>query len=168
MELWDLYDRSGVMLKMDHVRGESIPQGAYHKIINIVVQHIDGDYLVMTRSDEKVSRAGEFELSAGGSTIKGEDFEEGARRELWEETGIKADKLYEISPIIVLDEKGYLQRDYYCLTTIDKEAIRLQEGETQGYQWMSEAEVLKIADKDSLVRLSSDVIDIINQIKMNL
>lgn len=167
MELWDLYNRSGVMLKTDHVRGELLPQGAYHKIINIIVQHTDGDYLVMKRSEDKASCAGEYELSAGGSTIKGEDFEEGARRELREETGIQADVLYEISPVTVLEEKHYLQRDYYCITDIKKDAIQLQEGETQGYQWMSEAQVLEIAHKDSLVRLSAEVIDKINDIKQN-
>lgn len=42
MELWDLFDRGGSIVKTNHVRGEVIPEGTYHKIVNIIVQHIDG------------------------------------------------------------------------------------------------------------------------------
>ena len=165
MELWDLFDRGGSIVKTNHVRGEVIPEGTYHKIVNIIVKHIDGDYLIMKRSDDKESRAGEYELTAGGSTIKGEDFREGAWRELYEETGIKADILHELTPVIIREEKRFLQQNFFCLTNVDKNAIQLQAGETQGFQWLSEDEVLAISNTDSLVRLSNEVIERIKQIK---
>lgn len=48
---------------------------------------------------------------------------------------------------------------------MDKNAIQLQAGETQGFQWLSEDEVLAISNTDSLVRLSNEVIERIKQIK---
>lgn len=166
MELWDLFDRSGNIVSTNHGRGDTIPKGTYHKIVNIIVQHVDGDYLLMKRSDDKESRAGEYELTAGGSTIKGEDFSEGAWRELYEETGIKADALYELTPVIIREEKRYLQKSFFCLTNIDKNSIQLQAGETQGFQWLSEDEVLAISNTDSLVRLTNEVIERIKEIKL--
>ena len=53
MERWDAYDAAGNRLDMTLVRGEPIPEGVYHLVSCIVVQHTDGDLLLMKRSPMK-------------------------------------------------------------------------------------------------------------------
>lgn len=161
MELFDLYDGKGEFLSTGHVRGQALPQGAYHKIVRIIVQHQDGDFLLMQRSAHKESHPLKYELSAGGSVMKGEDFEEGALRELEEETGIQASQLHLLSDMIVKEPSQCLENIYYCITAIDKQAIRLQEGETQAFKWAKLDELITLNGDESshLIRLTDQMIN---------
>ena len=53
MEIWDGYNRDGTLAGVDIVRGEPIPEGVYFLTVEILVRHVDGDYLLMHRSPEK-------------------------------------------------------------------------------------------------------------------
>ena len=88
MELWDAYDSNQNKLDFDLVRGEAIPDGAYHLVCDTVVRHTDGDYLIMQRDLNKSVYPGFYGVGAGGSVLKGESPLEGAVRELAEEYGI--------------------------------------------------------------------------------
>ena len=97
MELWDAYDSEMKVIEgMTLVRGEeaSIPAGVYHLVSHILVEHVDGTYLLMQR-DPRKSYPNMWEATAGGSALKGETAEDCARRELREETGIVSDSLTE-------------------------------------------------------------------------
>lgn len=88
LELWDAYDNQ--FNKLDNivlVRGDEIPDGIYHLVCEIAVRHTDGQYLLMQR-DKRKHFGGMWELTAGGSALKGELPLECAVRELREETGI--------------------------------------------------------------------------------
>ena len=50
MEIWDGYLNDGTLANQDLVRGEPIPKGLYHLVSEILVRHVDGDYL-LTRRD---------------------------------------------------------------------------------------------------------------------
>lgn len=64
-ELWDAYDNTFNKIKgMTLVRGESIPDGVYHLVCDIVVKHTDGSYLLMQRDFQK-TYGGMWELTAG-------------------------------------------------------------------------------------------------------
>ena len=99
MELWDAYDENfrrveGVSL----VRGEPIPAGAYHLVCDVLVRHTDGSYLLMRR-DPRKHYGGLWETTAGGSALRGEAPLDCARRELREETGIRAEELQELGRV---------------------------------------------------------------------
>ena len=143
MELWDAYDVNcnkieGLVL----VRGEKIPDNVLHYIVDIAVKHSDGTYLLMQRSINKF-KGGLWELTAGGSVIKGETPLEGARRELREETGIVSDSLKEVGKILSI-EKHAIFVEFYCEVNIDKNSIILQEGETQDYKWVNKEEIIQM------------------------
>lgn len=53
MELWDAYNADGTLAGFDLIRGEKIPAGCFHMVCEAVIQHVDGDYLLMQRSYEK-------------------------------------------------------------------------------------------------------------------
>ena len=95
MEMWDLYDRHGQKTgeTWERVRAHDIPEGRYHIVCDILIRHQDGEFLLTLRDPAKDIYPGCLEASAGGSALAGETPEEAARREMWEETGLTAEKL---------------------------------------------------------------------------
>lgn len=150
MELWDAYDADGNMLGYDLIRGEAIPKGAYHLVVDVLVQHQDNDYLVMQRDGRKEHYPLYYEASASGSVLKGETPLQGAIRELKEETGIAVSFLQPLYRI-VHHEKQTIYYGYQADVNIKKDQIILQEGETISYQWVSPREIQKVLQKSDYV-----------------
>ena len=143
-EIWDAYDRHFNKVDgVDLIRGEPIPEGLYHLVGEIIVRHIDGTCLLMRR-DLRKHFGGFWELTAGGSALKGEDALDCALRELREKTGIVAEGLLEIRRI-VSDVHRSIYVEYLCVTDWDKSAITMQEGETIDYRWVEKEEILQMS-----------------------
>lgn len=137
-EIWDAYDKHFQKIeKVALIRGEPIPDGMYHLVCDIVVKHTDGTYPLMRRAFEK-HFGGMWELTAGGSALQNETPLECAVRELREETGIVSSGLQEIGRI-VHNAHHSIYVEFMCVTDWDKNAIRLQEGETIDYKWINRA-----------------------------
>ncbi len=144
-EIWDAYDRQFKKAEgAELIRGEPIPEGLYHLVGEIIVRHTDGTYLLMRR-DLRKHFGGFWELTAGGSALKGEDAFNCALRELKEETGIVAKDLRQIKRI-VSDVHRSLYVEYLCVTDWDKHAITMQEGETIEYKWVEKEEILRMTE----------------------
>ena len=137
MEIWDLYDEQGNKTgeTWERSRAKEIPEGRYHIVCDILIRHRDGDFLLTLRDSRKEMYPGCWEASAGGSALAGETPEEGARREMQEETGLKAEKLELISITRKPDSRSVV---YAFIAMVDaaKDSVMLQEGETVDYQWM--------------------------------
>lgn len=147
-ELWDAYDKNFNIIKdITLVRGEPISDGIYHLVCEVIVKHIDGTFLLMQRDYQK-NYGGMWEVTAGGSALKGETPLLCAIRELKEETGLVVKDIHEIKRI-VHDVHHSLYVEYLCITDCEKDAIILQEGETIAYKWI---------DKKSLIEMSEDEI----------
>lgn len=156
VEIWDAYDSDFNLIENNTlVRGESIPDGMYHLVGEIVVKHKDGTYLLMQR-DYKKHLGGMWELTAGGSALQGEASLECAVRELKEETGIESDTLQEIGRV-VHNEHHALYVEYLCITDWNKNAVALQKGETVAYKWVS---------KNTLLEMGADVLASSRTIKL--
>ena len=150
MEIWDLYTREGEPIGRTHVRGEKLPEGMYHIVCETMVRHRDGSYLLMKRAMCKPSFAGYLEVGAGGAAQAGETPIKCIRRELREETGIDANGFTEIA-YNVQELGGCLVFSYFCLVDVDKSSVTLQEGETEGYVWMTEDEFIEFVNSDSMI-----------------
>ena len=153
MEIWDGYLIDGTLANQDLVCGEAIPKGLYHLVSEILVRHIDGDYLLMQRDMRKPVYAGYYEATAGGSALKGEDKISCAKRELFEETGISADDFEEVGNYISRDTIYY---SFLCITDCDKSSVILQEGETISYKWISEKEFIAFANSNEMIDTQRD------------
>lgn len=56
MEVWDAYNRQFERIEgVSLVRGETIPDGVYHLVSDVIVRHIDGEYLLMQRDSRNIS-----------------------------------------------------------------------------------------------------------------
>ena len=137
-EIWDLYDVKGNKTgrTWERKRAKEIPEGFYHMVCDILVKHVDGDYLLMQRDPNKQPYPGHYEASAGGSALSGEDPLTCAHRELLEETGIDSHSFRLISNTVSERSKCIF---YSYLTEVDclKDSVILQEGETVAYKWVN-------------------------------
>jgi 8-oxo-dGTP pyrophosphatase MutT (NUDIX family) len=157
MELWDLYDRDGQKTgetwERKHSNYQQIPEGRYHIVSDILVQHVDGSFLLTKRHPGKDVYPGYWEASAGGSAVAGETAEECARRELLEETGIEADT-FELINRTFRDRSHSLVYSYVTTVDCDKDSVVLQEGETTDYKWVDAAGLIEYSQSDLAIRTS--------------
>lgn len=139
MELWDAYDKNFQKIQnMTLVRGERIPEGVFHLVCDVIVQHTDGSYLLMQR-DWRKHFGGMWEATAGGAALQKETPLECATRELREETGIDAENLLEVGQETT---GNTIYVEFLCVTSCKKDSIALQEGETIAYRWVSRDELI--------------------------
>lgn len=153
LEIWDGYLIDGTLAGQDLVRGEPIPKRLYHLVSEILVRHIDGDYLLMKRDIRKPNYGGYYEATAGGSALKGENKVSCARRELFEETGIFFDTFAEIGQYISHDTIYY---NFLCITDCDKTSVSLQEGETISYRWVSEKDFIAFVNSNEMIDIQRE------------
>ncbi len=156
MEIWDAYNADGTLAGIDIVRGTPVPKGLYFLVVEILVRHKDGDFLLMKRSFEKPSFGGMYEASAGGAAQKGEGPTEAAKRELYEETGIRAESLESLGS---MHYKNMIVHQFICLTDCEKDSVRLQEGETIGYKWIDEDEFREFVNSDRMIPTQRERMD---------
>ncbi len=154
-EIWDLYDRDGKKTGETFERYfggyKSIPEGRYHLVVDLLVLHSDGTYLLTKRSDVKDVYPGYWEASAGGSAITGETPLEAAYRELSEETGLTPDSL-ELVGILFKDSSHAMYYSYLARVSCGKDSIILQEGETTDYKWVDRDGFLAYVDSDNAMK----------------
>ncbi len=149
MELWDAYTRDGEKTDGVLVRGEPIPDGMYHICCHTMVHHCDGSILLMKRASAKDSYAGRYEASAGGAAQCGDDRLSCIRRELFEETGLLCEEFFEVNRVLNEDEHQ-ITYFFVCVVDCDKDSVTLQEGETEGYLWLSEEEFVGFVDREMI------------------
>lgn len=85
-EMWDVYDRKRQLTGRKHMRGEVMPKGEYHLVVNVWLQNSKGEILLTRRAAEK-GFPNMWECT-GGSALAGDDSLTAAIREVKEETGL--------------------------------------------------------------------------------
>jgi len=89
MEVWDLYDANRQIIG-EHIRGEELPENAYHLVVHVWIKNQKGQFLISKRSADRKLHPLMWECT-GGSVLKGETSLQAALRESFEEVGIKLD-----------------------------------------------------------------------------
>ncbi len=145
MEWNDIYDSRRKLTGRVHRRGTPWRRGEYGLVVCVWVYDGNGNVLMTRRAPGK-SYAGTWENS-GGAAQAGEDSRTAIARELFEETGIRAEA--EEFELIASDRDRSSFYDFYCLkrsTPLDQ--IVLLPGETDDAKWVSLQEVHRmIRDK---------------------
>ena len=91
MELWDCYDINRQLTGGELVRGKTLSEGCFHTVIHVCVFNSKGEMLIQQRQPFKKGWSNLWDVSCGGSILKGETSQMGAHRELLEELGIDYD-----------------------------------------------------------------------------
>ncbi len=134
MELNDIYDENRNLTGRVHRRGTHWEPGEYGLVVCVWVYDGKGRILLTRRARGK-SFAGTWENS-GGAVQAGETSREAIARELFEETGIRAEP--EEFELLDTDRDRNIFYDHYCLKRqVPIRDIVLLPGETDAVQWAS-------------------------------
>lgn len=130
-----------------------------------VIQHVDGEYLLLQRLFDKDIYPGMWEIGACGSALKGENKIEAVLREINEETGIDSGKLKEIYHIFHESHQS-IYVGYLLITSVNKNCIQLQEKETIDYKWISKEDLIELYDGNQFSSTSTERLkDYVNTIR---
>ena len=134
MEFNDVYDKDRNLTGRVHRRGMPWKSGEYGLVVCVWV-YDDSGRLLMTRRAPEKSFAGTWENS-GGAAKAGETSIQAICRELFEETGIRADE--DEFFLMDTDRDRNCFYDFYCIRkNIPLDQIRLLPGETDGVKWVT-------------------------------
>ena len=151
-EYWDLYDRQLRPTGRKHERDDKkrTPEGEFHIIANILSINKEGKILVTKRHPDK--NYGNYWEISGGSVLAGEEPINGAVRELFEETGLKAapDELLYMGQII-REYSGCIHNFYLYEGDFSEKDITLQEGETVDFKLVYPREIERMAYADEFL-----------------
>ncbi len=138
MEYNDIYDRNRNRTGKVHLRGTPWKKGEYGLVVCVWVCDGQGNILLTRRAPEK-SFPGTWENS-GGAAQAGESSRQAIARELFEETGIRAEQ--EEFQLIGSGCDRHTHFDYYTLVrNTPIEQIRLLPGETDDAKWVTFDEI---------------------------
>ena len=134
MELNDIYDENRNLTGKVHQRGTPWNPGEYGLVVCVWVYDGKG-HILLTRRAKGKSFAGTWENS-GGAAKAGETSRQAIARELFEETGIRAEE--DEFEFLGTDRDRNTFYDFYCLKRrVSLKDIVLLPGETDGAQWVS-------------------------------
>lgn len=130
-------------------RGAPIPHGEYHIVVQIMTVNSRGEILLTQRVPQKTS-GGKWECS-GGCAVCGETSREAAVRELFEETGIRADA-DEITLEWTLTTDSMLRDFYMVHKDVGIDRLKLQSTEVCAAKWVTFERLLEMAQNGQTTR----------------
>ena len=150
MELWDVYDidreKSGKTME----RGAKFEDGAHHMGAHICVFNSEGKMLIQKRQAAKSGYGGRWDLSAGGSSLAGENSRQTAHRELLEEIGIDHD-FSDVRPHLTINRINIFDDIYLVKKDVDISTLKLQVEEVEKVAWADADEIVAMIEKDEFV-----------------
>ncbi len=144
-ELWDLYDENRNPVGETHERGQDIPEGRYHIVVDIWTIRSDGRILLDQRHPNK--HMGLRWECTGGSVLMGEDSRMGAVREMGEELGLVVEPkhLVELDTVRVKDR---FVDTYINICDVELDELVLQDTEVVDAKFVSFDELVKMWGND--------------------
>ena len=150
MEYNDIYDKDRRLTGRRHIRGTPWRKGEYGMVVCVWVYDGKGNLLLTRRAPEK-SFAGTWENS-GGAVQAGETSRQAIARELFEETGIRAQQ--EEFELIESGRDGNVHYDYYCIKrNTDLNQIVLLPGETDDVMWATFSQVHELIREGKMCKV---------------
>ena len=150
MEYNDIYDKNRNLTGKTHLRGTPWKKGEYGLVVCVWVCDGKGNILLTRRAPEK-SFAGTWENS-GGAAQAGETSRQAIARELFEETGIRAEE--DEFQLIGSGSDRNAHFDYYTLVRDTPiEDIVLLPGETDDVRWVTFGEVHRMIEAKQICRI---------------
>lgn len=152
MELCDLYDKNCMPLGRTAVRGSRLKKGEYYLVVFVWVFNGRGQLLLTKRSPEKLSFPNKWNMT-GGAVQAGESSLQAVQRELFEETGIRA----EPGEFIRVETyrragKNDICDVYFLCRDVALDELVMQKGETCGAIWVSRQELERMIAQDLVAK----------------
>ena len=150
IEYNDIYDKDRNLTGRTHLRGTQWKKGEYGLVVCVWVCDGKGNILLTRRAPEKTF-PGTWENS-GGAVQAGENSLQAIARELFEETGIRAEP--EEFTLIDSGSDRNTHYDYYTLIrSTPLEEVKLLPGETDAVQWVTFSQVHQLIREKAICRV---------------
>ena len=138
MEIWDLYDENRRLTGETMIRGNRVPEGRYHLVVDALFLNSRGETLLQRRAHDKPVMPDIWSVT-GGSALRGEDSAAAIRRETREEMGFTPD--LENGKVLLSDRMtgetgGYFRDVWLFFQSVPLEEMRFQPEEVQDGQWI--------------------------------
>lgn len=152
-EIWDLYDKDTKFIRT-FVRGSGkIPDHLYHKTVEVIPTDMEGNLLLTRRSLQKRFGGGTLEFPAG-SVISGETEQDAAFRELKEETGLTAAKIFFVQKARM---KGMMRYTYVAyIPNMMNAKISYPKDEVMGYRFVTFDQWMELLTTDEFNSLRTN------------
>lgn len=164
MEIWDCYDINRQLTGGELVRGEALPEGCFHTVIHVCVFNSRGEMLIQQRQPFKKGWPNLWDVSCGGSILKGETSQMGAHRELLEELGMDYD-FNGIRPDFTYNFYGGFDDFYLIEKEVEIDTLKFQYEEVQGAKWASREEILEMIDKGLFIPYFKSIIGMVFEVR---
>ncbi|MGV3011606.1 NUDIX hydrolase [Streptococcus thoraltensis] len=158
MEFWDAYDETVTKTGQILTRGQIIPNGLFHLVVECIIQSSNGSILFMKRDSTKPTYPSYYEASAGGSVLQGENPLDAIRREVLEETGLVLEFFDFIGKKIEPNHFS-IYYNYRAIYQGELDAITLQVGETTAYKWVPLKELESFFKKNLVIPKQKEVLE---------
>jgi len=164
MELWDIYDIARNKTNKTMVRGADFNKGDYHMVVHICIFNSKGEMLIQQRQPFKEGWPNMWDITVGGSAIKGDTSQMAAERELMEELGIKI-SLQNIRPHLTINFNNGFDDVYLIQKDIDIADLILQYEEVQRVKWASKEEIFSMIDSGEFIPYYQSLIQLLFDMK---
>ncbi|MBR3016825.1 MAG: DUF1653 domain-containing protein [Clostridia bacterium] len=138
MEIWDLYDENRNLTGETAVRGNKLPEGRYHLVVEALFLNSRGETLLQRRAKDKETMPDIWSVT-GGAAVAGEDSRTAVVRETEEEMGFTPDIT---RGCILFTEKRerpdrcFFRDVWLFRQDVSIEKMKWQEGEVQDGMWI--------------------------------
>jgi isopentenyldiphosphate isomerase len=150
MELWDVYDINRNKTNKTMVRGEPFEKDNYHLVVHVCVFNSNGEMLIQQRQPFKKGWSNMWDITVGGSAIKGETSQSAAERELFEEIGLRVD-FKNIRPHITINFDNGFDDVYLIEQEADINELSLQYEEVQKVKWACKEEIFSMIESGEFI-----------------
>lgn len=145
MEVWDLYDEKRSLTGRTMTRGERVPTGCFHLVVDALFLNGKGETLLQLRAKEKPFKPNTWSVT-GGSALQGEDSAAACRREVSEEMGFEPDFAKGRVMLTEINHRRSILRDVYLFQQdVALQHMRYQPEEVQQGLWILPEDIKKDA-----------------------
>lgn len=160
IEIWDVLDEKGRPTGKTTLRGQGVlKSGEYHLVVHIWIISSSGSFLIQRRAEDKKLMPGEW-AATGGAAVSGEDSFTAAKRELFEELGIKSDR-ESLKRITRIKRRSSLLDVWAIVCDIPESELVLQRSEVAEAKWVPKEELCEMIKGGSFHNYGKEYFDCI-------
>lgn len=150
METWDLYNYERVKTEKIMFEDDIQPQGYYRLVVHVCIFNEKGEMLIQQRQPCSKGWSDMWDIGVGGSVISGENSQEAAQREVFEELGISM-PFENIRPSLTINfDKGF-DDIYLVRMELDETKLHLQKEEVKAVKWADEKQIMEMITEDVFI-----------------
>lgn len=160
-EFWDVLDFKGRPTGQTvcrRLKGK-FPKGRFHLVVHIWVTNSRGEFLIQQRRPFKQPMAGEW-AATGGAVVAGEQSEQGARRELFEELGINPSEGQMRFAARIKRRISFIDI-WQVQTDVEPAGLNLQKEEVERAKWVSKEELSRMIKEGSFHNYGKEYFDLV-------